>query len=389
MKAIPNNEQKINQRLYSIDALRGMVMMIMLIDHVRETFYLHQQVSDPMVIAETPPDLFFSRLLAHFCAPIFVFLTGLSAWLYGSKKQNSRIETSKFLLTRGLFLILLELTVINFAWTFTFPPERQFLQVIWAIGLSMIFLSLALWLPRKALLALGVILVAGHNLLDNLHLAPEHPFYELWTILHDRGWIEISETLRARISYPLLPWLGVIVLGYLAGCWFSQQVSPDERASTLQNWGLGTLTGFMALRLLNIYGDTPWSPYDTTLQTLMSFLNVTKYPPSLLFILLTLGTGLLLLNLLEKKQHSRAIQPLVAFGGAPMFYYILHLYVLKLLYLIAVNIWGLNQGDYYGFNHFSSVWIMTLGMLTLLYPVVKQFSIFKARRKDLRWLKYF
>lgn len=389
MKVIPNTEQKINQRLYSIDAMRGIVMMIMLIDHVRETFYLHQQVPDPMVITETPPDLFFSRLLAHFCAPIFVFLTGLSAWLYGNKQQNSRIETSKFLLTRGLFLILLELTVINFAWTFTFPPERQFLQVIWVIGLSMIFLSLALWLPRKVLFALGVILIAGHNLLDNLHLAPEHPFYALWTILHDRGWIEISETLRARVSYPLLPWLGVIVLGYLAGHWFSPQVSPTKRINTLQTWGLGMLAGFMALRLLNVYGDKPWSSHDTPLQTLMSFLNITKYPPSLLFILLTLGVGLLLLNLLEKKQHNRAIQPLVTFGSAPMFYYILHLYVLKLLYLIAVHIWGLNQGDYYGFNHFSSVWVMTLLLLVLLYPIVKRFSSFKARRKDLRWLKYF
>lgn len=380
---------KINHRLLSIDALRGIVMMIMLIDHVRETFYLHLQIPDPMVVVETPPDLFFSRLLAHFCAPIFVFLTGLSAYLYGSNKSNGRAETTKFLLKRGLLLIVLELTLINFAWTFKFPPERQFLQVIWVIGVSMVFLSLILWLPRSSLIVLGVALVAGHNLLDNIHFPPDHGFYTLWTVLHDRGWIEITDTLRARVSYPLLPWLGVIVLGYAAGSWFTSDVSPTERFKKLTRWGGGVLLGFIGLRLINGYGDSPWWVHETALQTVMSFLNITKYPPSLLFILLTLGIGFLLLKTLEKRQASHWVRPFIVCGSAPMFYYVLHLYVLKVLYLLAVSIWGLNKGEYYGFDHFYSVWLMTRLLFALLYPLVKKFSVFKSRRRDIRWLKYF
>lgn len=379
----------INHRLLSIDALRGIVMIIMLIDHVRETFYLHLQVSDPMVVIETPPDLFFSRLLAHFCAPIFVFLTGLSAYLYGSKKNNAKAETTKFLLKRGVFLILLELTLINFAWTFTFPPERQFLQVIWVIGLSMIFLSIIQWLPRTSLIVLGVALVAGHNLLDNIHFSPNHGFYTLWTILHDRGWIEISETLRARVSYPLLPWLGVIVLGYTAGGWFTSDISSTVRSKKLTQWGVGLFFGFIGLRLINGYGDSSWWEHDTVLRTAMSFLNITKYPPSLLFILFTLSVGFLLLKILEKIQTSRWIRPFIVCGSAPMFYYVLHLYVLKVLYLFAVTIWGQNKGDYYGFDNFYSVWLMTLILFAMLYPLVKKFSVFKSSRGDISWLKYF
>jgi uncharacterized membrane protein len=160
-----------NQRLQSIDALRGLVILFMLLDHVRETFFLHRQVSDPMTVDATDPNLFVSRTLAHLCAPVFVLLTGLSAWLYGEKHQG-RGEVSAFLFKRGLFLVVLEFTLVNFAWTFQFPPSVIYLQVIWAIGLSMIALSLLVWLPRPLLITLGVLIVAGHNLLDDLHFGP-------------------------------------------------------------------------------------------------------------------------------------------------------------------------------------------------------------------------
>lgn len=175
------------RRQASIDALRGLVMLFMLLDHVRETFYLHHQVPDPMVVSETPPELFFSRLLAHLCAPVFVFLTGLSAFLYGSLHTNGRAAASAFLCKRGIFLVVLEVTVINFAWTFQFPPAKVFLQVIWVIGLSMLALAALLWLPRRVLATLGLVLVAGHNLLDGVHFPAGHMLHELWAVLHDRG----------------------------------------------------------------------------------------------------------------------------------------------------------------------------------------------------------
>lgn len=374
-------------RLGAIDALRGLVIVFMLLDHVRETFYLHHQVPDPMVVAETPPDLFFSRLLAHLCAPVFVFLTGLSAFLYGSRHGgDGRAAASAFLFKRGLFLVVLEVTVINFAWTFQFPPAKVFLQVIWVIGLSMIALAALLWLPRRTLIAVGVVLVAGHNLLDGLHFPVGHALHVPWAVLHDRGWIEVSESLRLRTSYPLLPWIGVIALGYAAGPWFALDAAQRQRH--LLGWGLGLIAGFVVLRALNFYGDKPWAPGDTALQTLMGFVNITKYPPSLLFIALTLGIGLLVLRAFDRHPGAAWLRPLAVFGAAPMFFYVLHLYVLKFLYLGAEAIWGHNHGDYFGFDGMGGVWLCMLVLAVALYPAVKAFATFKARRRDLAWLKY-
>ena len=206
----------LNQRLLSIDALRGLVILFMLLDHVRETFFLHRQVADPMNIEITDPALFFSRTLAHICAPVFVLLTGLSAYLYGEKYQGKR-DVSAFLFKRGLFLVVLEFTLVNFAWTFQLPPSVIYMQVIWAIGVSMIALAALVWLPRPVLLVLGLVIIAGHNLLDALHFAPGSVMHVPWAILHDRGWIEVGDSLRMRTSYPVLPWIGVIALGYCLG----------------------------------------------------------------------------------------------------------------------------------------------------------------------------
>ena len=331
-----------SSRLVSIDALRGLVMLIMLLDHVRETFYLHHQVGDPMDVASTPPELFFSRLAAHVCAPVFIFLTGLSAWLYGQK--TSRSDTSRFLLTRGFFLVVLEVTLVNFAWTFQFPPTVVYLQVIWVIGLSMIALAALIWLPRPVLALIGIALVAGHNLLDAVHVAPGSALHVPWAILHDRGWIEVSDTLRLRTSYPWLPWIGVIALGYAIGPWFGAGTNALARQRRLLALGAASLLTFGVLRGFNAYGQAqPWTPSDSALQSVMSFLNITKYPPSLFFLLVTLGLGLWLLALLERAPaQARWLHALRGYGGAPMFFYLLHLYVLKLLYLAAVGIWGFN-----------------------------------------------
>ena len=377
-----------NQRLMSIDALRGLVILFMLLDHVRETFFLHRQVADPMSIDVTEPSLFFSRTLAHLCAPVFVLLTGLSAYLYGEKYQGKR-DVSAFLFKRGLFLVVLEFTLVNFAWTFQFPPTVIYMQVIWAIGVSMIALAVLVWLPRPLLLVLGIAIIAGHNLLDNLHFAPGSAMHVPWAILHDRGWIEFSDSLRLRTSYPVLPWIGVIALGYCMGPWFSRTACATTRQRYLLLTGVGALLGFIVLRGLNGYGEAPWVAHEHVTQTLMSFFNITKYPPSLLFLALTLGVGLLLLLTFERVQQQKWIRTLAVFGAAPMFFYLLHLYVLKVLYLASVALFGLNQGSYFGFEGIGAVWLTAALLATALYLPVRWFAGLKARRRDITWLKYF
>ena len=378
----------LSQRLIAIDALRGLVMLLMLLDHVRETFFLHQQVSDPIDVTSTNPMLFLMRTLAHLCAPVFVFLTGLSAMLYQQKVQDRRL-TSLFLFKRGLVLILLELVLVNFGWTFQFPPQVIYLQVIWALGISMLALAGLLWLPETVLLAVALAIVAGHNLLDPIVLTTETPLGMLWAVLHQRGWIELGESLRMRTSYPLLPWIGTIALGYLAGMLYRPQVAADKRVNALRLISLATLLLFFVLRFLNGYGEKPWQAGETFIQTMMSFFNLTKYPPSLLFLCLTLSVGMALLAGFERLQQHRSMVMLAQFGGAPMFMYLLHLYLLKAMYLGALAVWGKNHGDWFGFNE---VWQVAVGAVilgVLIFWPVRAFAAFKARRRDLLWLKYF
>ncbi len=377
-------------RLTSIDQLRGTVIVLMLLDHVRETFYLHHQVPDPMPVDTVEPALFVSRLLAHLCAPVFVLLTGLSAWLYGSGQQDPRRAASAFLLKRGLFLIALELVVVNFAWTGQFPPSVIYLQVIWAIGLSMVVLAGLLWLPRAALAIVAIGLIAGHNLLDGVHVDGNGAWAVLWKVLHQRDWIEVGEALRLRLrtSYPVLPWFGVIALGYVIGPWFMRGGDAQVRQRRLLWAGSGALLGFALLRALNVYGDSPWQGFAETAVTVMSVFNVTKYPPSLLFLLLTLGVGLLLLRLYEQPAVARRLAPLADIGAAPMFFYLVHLYVLKLLYVAAVAVWGANHGTYFGVNQVWQLWAITSVLAVALYWPTRAFARLKARRKDLAWLRY-
>jgi uncharacterized membrane protein len=377
-----------SNRLTSIDQLRGTVIVLMLLDHVRETFYLHQQVPDPMVLDQVEPALFASRLLAHLCAPVFVLLTGLSAWLYGSGQSDPRRAASAFLLKRGLFLIALELLVVNFAWTLQFPPSVIYLQVIWAIGLSMVALAGLLWLPRGALAALALAVIAGHNLLDGVHVSGNGPLAVLWKVLHQRDWIELGEALRLRTSYPVLPWIAVIALGYTLGPWFARNGDPTQRRRRLVWAGGGALLGFAALRALNVYGDAPWQESGTAGQTLMSLFNVTKYPPSLLFLLLTLGIGLLLLRLYEQPRMARALAPLAEIGAAPMFFYLVHLFVLKALYVAAEARWGQTHGAYFGVDQVWVLWVITAVLAVALYWPARAFARLKARRRDLAWLRY-
>ncbi|WP_288419117.1 heparan-alpha-glucosaminide N-acetyltransferase domain-containing protein [uncultured Acinetobacter sp.] len=373
-------------RLQSIDALRGLVMVIMLLDHVRETFYLNKQVTDPMNILETEPALFGSRALAHICAPVFVLLTGLSAYLYQMK--NTVASTRSFLLKRGLFLIVLELTLVNFAWTAKFPPDVIYLQVIWAIGISMVVLALCVGLPRKVLLATGLLIIFGHNLLDTMTFRGILGLEQLWYVLHERSWIEF-DAIKIRTSYPVLPWFGVIFVGYALGYFFEQHFSPAQRQRYLLGLGLGSITLFVLLRLINVYGDQPWVNYDSSLMTFMSFMNLTKYPPSLFFILFNAGIGLMILAIFERLNHWKGLKPLVVLGSVPMFFYLIHLYVLKLFYVVCVSIFGYTDGNYFAVDSMRSVWGITALLTVMLYPVVAWFSAFKHQNKQITWLKYF
>ncbi|WOE33122.1 MULTISPECIES: DUF1624 domain-containing protein [unclassified Acinetobacter] len=380
---------KINnqQRLQSIDALRGFVIMIMLVDHVRETFYMHKQVSDPMSVSETEPLLFWSRILAHLCAPIFVLLTGISAYLYQMKVQNLA-QTRAFLLKRGIFLILLELTLVNFAWTATFPPQTIYLQVIWAIGLSMVILALCIGFSKKWLLLFSLVIIFGHNLLDMLTFKGPLFFEHLWFILHEKAWIEF-ESLRIRTTYPVLPWIGVILLGYCLGQLFEPRFTPQQRDRYLCAIGIASIGLFIILRMINQYGDHPWLYHDSFALQVMSFFNLTKYPPSLFFILFNAGIGLIILVLFQRYIQHKIFKPLIIFGSVPMFFYLLHLYVLKLCYALCFAIWGNNHGNYFAFNQMQQVWMMSVVLILLLYPAVTWFSVYKHSHKQYRWLKYF
>jgi uncharacterized membrane protein len=373
-------------RLQNIDALRGVVMLFMAVDHIRETFYAHHVVTDPMSALSMEPALFFTRITSQLCAPVFVFLTGLSAYLYG--QSHSKRETSIFLLKRGAFLVFLELTVVGFAWAAqTFPPTI-WLQVIWAIGLCMIALAALIHLPRVWQIALGAAIVCGHNLLDPIVLTPASPFYGIWGVLHQRALFHFAGGVVVKTSYPILPWIGVILLGYAIGPWFGRDSDPGARRRALLGWGAALLVGFVVLRFANVYGDKPWAHTGDALRTTMSFLALTKYPPSLLFLMPTIGIGLLLLVAFERLDGERPIAWLALLGGAPMFFYIVHLYVIKVLYWSSVAAFGLNHGAYFGFDSVASIWLAAALLATAVYFPTRWFAEFKQRRRDLWWPRY-
>ncbi|WP_066686849.1 DUF1624 domain-containing protein [Caulobacter sp. CCH9-E1] len=372
------------RRIASIDALRGFVMLLMLVDHTREAFFIHAQVSDPMDLSTTSPALFFTRLSAHLCAPVFVALTGVSAWLYGQKAGGAGAAAG-FLFKRGLFLVALEVTLVNFGWTFSLTPKLVYLQVIWAIGLSMIALAALVRLPRPALIAVGLVILLGHNLLDPITIPKGAPGHVLWAILHDRGLIDLPWGGQARTSYPILPWIGVAALGYAIGPWF--KLEADARRRRLRVLAAGALALLAVLRAINLYGDpTPWSPGATPLLTVMSVLNLTKYPPSADFLLLTLGVGAILLAALERAPE-RLTAVLVAFGGAPLFFYLVHIYGLNLLNLGALAVLGPNHGELFSVPNVASIWLLA-ALVAVPCGLASHWFGGLKRRSGQWWMKY-
>ncbi len=305
-------------RVNSIDILRGLVMVVMALDHVRE--FWSATPYRPEDLSQTSVFLFFTRWVTHFCAPTFVFLSGISVFLYG-QNRGSRRKLSTFLLTRGLWLILLEILVINFFWQFGY--QLILIQVIWVIGWSMILLAGLIWLPRWVLALLVLGMIAGHNLLP-----PIQPVTEAnvgLAILHNTPFfLQAAPLPPILVAYTLVPWVGVMAAGYLMGPWFTYPV--PERKRLLQLAGGGLLLIFVVLRALNGYGDpAQWSTQPRGVSyTVLSFLNVSKYPPSLLFLCLTLGVALLLLAAFEEAAN-RVLEWLRTFGRVPFFFYLLHI----------------------------------------------------------------
>ena len=304
-------------RLDSIDLLRGVVMVLMALDHVRDIW--SNGHIDPMDLAHTTPSLYVTRWITHFCAPVFCLLAGTGAHL--SRKPVRAL--SWFLLTRGLWLIVLELTVVHVG--FFGPQIESFpLITIWALGCSMMALGGLVWLPRWALALVTAIVLCGHNALDGFHGGGA-----LWKVFHDPGAIVDRPTLHVWIGYPIGPWIAVMSSGYLLGPVF--QFAPHRRRRTLALLGAGAIALFIVLRIINRYGDTnPWTPQADSLFSLFSFLNVRKYPPSLDYVLATLGPSLLALAALDRVRASPN-NPFLIFGRVPMFYYLIHLYFIRVI----------------------------------------------------------
>ena len=346
----------------------------------------------------TYPLLFFTRFITHYCAPIFIFLAGTSAFLYGAKK--SKKELSKFLFTRGLWLVFIEIVVINFAFMFDITFSFINLQVIWAIGICMILLAMIIHLPIKGILAVGLIMVFGHNLLDGITMEGDNFKSVIWYILHQSNTINLGST-GIGIWYPIVPWVGVMALGYCFGQLYKSGFDIRLRKKWLLGLGISSLTIFFILRGFNIYGDPiPWSVQKDSTFTLMSFLNVYKYPPSLLFLLIAIGPGFLFLYITENIQN-KITDFFLVFGRVPFFYYVLHFYLIHLGAILGLLITGGNWRDMildnttfitdkmatYGYSMLV-VYLVWIALILILFPICKKYMEYKAQNKDKWWLSY-
>ena len=386
-------------RIESIDILRGLVMVLMALDHVRDYFNYGSFFIDPTDVETTTPILFFTRFITHYCAPVFIFLAGTSAFLYGRNKTKSQL--SKFLLTRGIWLIFMEVVVNNLIWTFDLSYSFPILQVIWAIGFSMICLSFLIYLPYKWILVLGLIIIAGHNLLDGLVMQGNSPEAIVWYLLHQNHTMVLGPDKMILFHYPVIPWIGLMALGYCLGQLYLKDFDEKLRRTWLLRMGLGALALFFVIRGLNVYGDlVPWTVRDSSSKTIISFFNVTKYPPSLAFVLITIGPSLLFLYVIENVKNSITNFFLI-FGRVPFFYYFLHVLVIHTAAIMGIIIFGGNWKDMiltadvfmnetlvtYGYPLWITymVWI---GVVLALYPLCKKYMIYKINNKDKWWLSY-
>jgi uncharacterized membrane protein len=379
------------KRIESVDIVRGAIMVVMALDHVRDFFGVPGvSPTDP---ARAGAALFFTRWITHICAPVFFLLTGTGACLYLRTKTVG--ELSRFLLTRGAWLILLELTLVRcLGFQFNVDYRVTMLVVLWALGWSMIALAALVYLPVTAIAAFGLALIAGHNLFDGVRLSSA-----LWAILHAPGLINGPPHV-VFVSYPLIPWIGVSAAGFALGRIYAWPV--DRRRTFLWRTGAALIAAFVVLRGLNVYGDpSRWKTQTTAVSTMLSFLNTTKYPPSLLFLLMTLGPALLALAAADRTTPP-VLRPVVTIGRVPLFYFLLHL---PLIHLLAVAFayaryhdahWMFESPDlaHYPFTPppgwgypLPVVYAVWITLVLALYPACRWFAGVKQRHRDV-WLSY-
>jgi uncharacterized membrane protein len=378
-------------RVESVDVARGLVMILMALDHTRDFFGSR---TDPTNVATTTAALFFTRWVTHVCAPTFFLLTGTGAAL--SLGRKSTAELSRFLVTRGVWLILLELVVVRcLAMQFNFDYRVTLLEVIWALGWAMIALSALVWLPRKTIAAIGLTLIVGHNLFDGVRSAS--PW---WTFLHRPGFLHTPPGPTVFGAYPIVPWIGVTAVGFVLGAVY--EWSPERRRSFLLRLAFGLPCAFVALRFLNVYGDPfRWSAQPSATRTVIAFLDATKYPPSLLFLLMTLGFTMLGLYAFDAGV-PKWLTPALTFGRVPLFYFLTHL---ALIHLLVVGVGYARYGAVHWFFNSPSLdkypfemppgWGYSLpiiyalwgGVVLLLYPLCSWFARVKARNRS-AWLSY-
>jgi uncharacterized membrane protein len=383
-------------RIESIDVLRGVVMIVMALDHVRDFFGTAANPVDP---ARASAALFFTRWITHICAPTFFLLTGTGACL--ARRRRSTADLSRFLLTRGIWLIALELTFLRcLGYQFNFDYRVTMLVILWALGWSMVALAALVHLPLPAVAATGLAMIALHNLADRVTPAAFGALAPLWTVLHGQGVVLNAAQHIVFVAYPLIPWIGVTAAGYSLGAAF--EWTPERRRRLLMRLGTTMCAAFVLLRAVNVYGDpSRWSGQASPAHTLLSFLNTTKYPPSLLFLLMTLGPALLFLAWVDRAR-PRVFDTAFVFGKVPLFYFLLHL---PLIHLLAVVVCYARYGtahwmfesarlDQYPFTRppgwgFSLpiVYLIWIGVVAALFPLCRWFAAVKHRRSDW-WLSY-
>ena len=389
-------------RLVSVDVLRGLVMVIMALDHTRD--FLTSLRFAPEDMSHTYGALFFTRFITHYCAPVFAFLAGTGAFL-ATRRGKSLGKLSRFFLTRGLWLILLELTIVDFGWGLV-PWAHA--GVIWILGWSMVVMAAIVWLPVRWIAVLSLGMIATHNLLDGINPASFGRFSWVWILLHSPGRIPIG-SFQFSVRYVLIPWVGVMAAGFA----FGSLLSRTDRRRLVLTLGLTATVLFFVLRAINFYGNGiaglafgyprsagPWSVQPTVSLTVISFFNVLKYPPSLDYLLLTLGPALILLGLLDSAKAEHGIsRVLLVFGRVPLFYYVLHIYLLRILSILISlafhqPIWhGTVIADFaqkpagygHGLPFIYAVWILAVAML---YWPSLWFMQFKSRHRDWEWLSY-
>jgi uncharacterized membrane protein len=386
------------KRITSIDLLRGLVMIIMALDHTRDFFHFNAQKGNPLDLSTTTPVLYFTRWITHFCAPVFVFLSGTSAFLQSARK--SKKELSMFLITRGLWLILAEVTIVNLLLTFDIDFSFIALEVIWAIGISMVILGLMTWLPFEIILAVGLLIVLGHNALDFYEKEQTTPFSATYDLIHRRGAHSLWGKHQLLILYPFLPWTGLMMLGYCLG-----KVLRNNDAAYRKRFliiaGISTIALFIILRYINVYGDpAPWSPQPNGFYTFLSFINSTKYPPSLFFMCMTIGPALLLMAWLDDIQNG--LTKIVSiYGRVPFFYFLAHLFVIHIFsavtYLMRGHSFAAGAGNPTAFVKFIQpsegvqlryVYLIWLAVVISLFPVCRWYDNYKTNHKEKRWLSY-